>query len=298
MKAVEKKKEELKFKPLSELQFDLPALKYDADAPQTIPFLTDIRTRDGIQTARVGHRLAPITDERFIEREREIKQQTDNKTFNDANLFSNSKPTEDLFDDVAIERIGFKERDDWKQVTETTDKLNSVFAVLVCDLITDEAEDALDDDFLVDDEQETCLRFKVFFGGIPLDDWKQWFESGHFPETFKDAFTPDVYESAIALIRRGISPSVRLEVRHFFGRETKAQMDEASAMFFGIPDRSKLASAARNGKTLSERWIDLYEQSCKSAEGYTGRIPNWNKVSAAKAYFELILANLGKFENR
>jgi hypothetical protein len=284
-----KAKEAPDIKPFEKLTFTEAPVLYDADAVQAISFTDRRFTKKGVVEVRVAHKLNPLTDERFLERERQFENQS---SANKDSVLGNAIPSEKLWNDLVIERIGYQPRDDWKKLVKITDKSVVLSTYLHLEADNHDSEDAFNDDFLIDETETACMTFRAFFGGIPLDDWRSWLTSGKVPSNVDIA--PENYENIVALIRKGIAPNILLEVKHFFQEPSKAETDAAIALLFDTPDRSKLASRNRSEKTRSERWIELYKGVSEGHEGYAGRVPAWHQVSATRAFFAQEVARLGE----
>jgi hypothetical protein len=285
-----KTKEAPDIKPFEQLTFKEAPVLYDADVPQVISFNDRRHTKNGIIELRVAHKLNPLTDDRFLERERQFDSQPQS---NKDAVFANVAPSEKLWSDLVIERVGYKPRDDWKKIVKITDKSVVLSTYMHLEADDQESDDGFNDDFLIDETETTCLSFRAFFGGISLEDWRSWLTSGKVPSNVD--LSPANYDSILALIRKGIAPNILLEVRHFFHEPSKAETDAALALLFDRPDRSKLASRSRRvEKCRSERWIELYQAVTEGTEGYTGRVPAWHQVSAARAFFAQEVARLGE----
>jgi hypothetical protein len=281
-----KAKEQKEFTPVSfdEIVYDLPAVLYDADAAQDVSFYDERRTPDGHIEVLAAHTLAPLSDELLFQREREYVEQSKNKSA------LSTKPTEKLWREMAQSRIGYKERADWKDKVKGVDQLNVISALMHLAPIEDEA--VLSDEYLIDDEDLACLKFRAYFGGFTVDEWKEWFQTGHFPENV--VLTEESYASALAKLQKGIKPNVLLVVAFNFKEATKKQIDEAFSLLFDLANPNKLASAARDEKTYADRWFALYKEVLDSFEGYKGRVPAFHAIAAARAYFTQEAGRLGK----
>jgi hypothetical protein len=71
-----KTKEAPDIKPFEQLTFKEAPVLYDADVPQVISFNDRRHTKNGIIELRVAHKLNPLTDDRFLERERQFENQS------------------------------------------------------------------------------------------------------------------------------------------------------------------------------------------------------------------------------
>jgi hypothetical protein len=291
----EKEKEKLEFKSLEELQNNLPPILYDADAQQIIPFLDERETQQGKISIRVAHVIDPLPDLRYFQREREFKQQSEAKN-RPSGVFANSNPTELLWSELAVDRIGYKPREGWKSRVKTIDKMDVIGTLLaLTPAETQQKADALDAEYLLDDDELVYLSFEKFYGGVTVGDWKEWLISGNLPENVK--LDAESYPVVIEHLKRGIAPRIMLTVTFAFKpNPSNLQLDEASSMIFGTPAPNKLASASKEEKTDAERWFALYQKVCDSAEGYKDRIPAHDAVPATQMFFAKELSRLGKSE--
>ena len=293
MTATAKKTKEQPFKLFRELQFTAPPVLFDADAEQVIPFTDRRSTRKGVVSSRAAHKLKALGDERFMQREREFAEQKKNRRSQDASVgLADAAPTESLWADIVTERIGYVPRDDWKERTKSVDKINVVSALLTMTHVADEAEEVDGGALLIDEDEKICLAFQVFFGGILLQDWKEWLTTGIVPSNV--TLTPDSHDSIITLLEKDISPSMLLDVKFYFVEPSKAQTDEAISLLMGSPDRSKLASSTRDKKLDAEKWLGLFENTTDGSEGYLNRVPLWHKLAAVQTFFTQEIARLGE----
>lgn len=281
-------------KSFEDLKFDLPEILYNPDLPQVVPFMDRRRTANGTIDVRVAHVMGPLSDERFMVRERELNTLAKQKKTG-VDVFGDAKPTEVMWGDIVLDRVGYKPHADWKKKVKLVDKIGVLNAMLHIELVDEEVQESIyNDDFLLDEDDQACLVFHALFSGISLDEWKDWFISGSFPSNIEMDY--EIYETLLMNIRRGVSPNILLKVKHFFKEAIKSQLDEALSLLFGGPNRSKLASSARNNNEplASDRWLTLYDQVATGNEGYAKRVPKWHKIESVRAYFAQELARLGE----
>ena len=287
------KKEETatnEFKPVAfdKAQFNQKPVLFDSDANQTIPFFDTRYTKSGVVNFRAAHTFAPLTDERLFQHEKNIELfSRKNKNIG---AIENTQPTIDLWDDLIVARQGYTPREDWKAKVKSVDKIAVVTSLLHVQLI--ETEDVLDEDTLINEDDLTCLKFRVFYGGISLEEWRKWYQTGLFPENIKLSETQ--FDEGLTLLRKDIAPSVVLTTSFYFAEASDTQLDEANAILFGGNAPNKLASAAHEKKTNAEKWVELYNAVCESAEGYTGRVPAYHAAAATRVFFYQESARVGK----
>lgn len=276
MKAeLENKKNEVKYTPYNELTFDLPALEYDADADSIIPF--------EIKGKLIAHKIKAISDERYLQREREV-----------ANLSNNAdvmKPTRDLWKSVVIERYNCVDRDDWKDKVSDEQILNTIAGYTY---LTEDGDSLLetDEDTPLDDEEVYQLNFTAFYGGITKEQWQEWFISGHFPSNI--ALTETQYHQCLEYFKKGIAFRYYLPVSFEFSPTiTDAQRREFILILSNKP-KDTLVSGLKNKESITERSVSLYRDLCRNATGYKGRVPVWHQVVAVSRYLALKIEELGK----
>jgi hypothetical protein len=124
-------------------------LLYDADAPNLISFL---RPQNG-KAYQVGHRLNPVSDERFFAYRKEIEAVTKRIVQQERLSADDSEPQIRIYDESAVERIGYEQRDDWKQRTSQVDKIRAVTGFFQVSPVIDEEEEAAEGDVIRDDEE-------------------------------------------------------------------------------------------------------------------------------------------------
>ena len=279
------------FKPVSfeNLVYDLPAVLYDSRAVQDVSFYDERNTPQGKIKFLAAFRLDPLTNERFLQREKDFSVRAKNKSA------SGTHPTEKLFDDLVTERIGnYKPRPDWKSKIKPVDKFGAISTLTHIQQITEEIN-LLDDEVLFDDDALTCLKFSVFYGGVAVEEWREWFSSGRFPENV--VLSSESYESALAKIKKGIKPNILLTVSFNLREASLVQLSEAEAITFGLPSPAKLASAARDERTFAQRWLELCEVIFDAAEGYRSTPPDWHKIEAVRSHLHNEAQRLGKSLN-
>lgn len=279
------------FAPFEKITYPLDPLLYDADAEQTVPFIHTKGTKQGMRDFRVGHVFKPLKDVPFLEREQALYARTKKDA---GGLFANAEPTEKLWSDTVIGRIGYPERADWKSKVEFEAKLTTIGQLTHVQLDPSLQTDGTESEIIIDEDELYTLFFHLFFGGIPLADWHTWLTSGTFPSNFE--FSEAHYFDICDLVARGISPSALIRVSHSFGQETKAHLDEATELMFGVQAKNRLASAARRPDEPSpfERYVALYEELCLECTGYKSRVPIWVKGKVAKDFMEQKLIHVGK----
>ena len=129
---------------------------YDADSRQTIPLEIEKSGR----RYRVSHTLEPLSDDRWYQLERERdgarRRITKDQAFSTAAFAPNSK----LWQEIAVGRAGYAERDDWRAATHIFDRTQAVSALLSAVPVPppDEQSDILDAELLADDEYVITLQ--------------------------------------------------------------------------------------------------------------------------------------------
>jgi hypothetical protein len=119
---------------------DSAVFSYDADAQQAIPLEINFRGR----ARRVIHNLAPLTDARFFQLERE-RDEAKKRLVKAGGLSTEAyAPNTALWDDLAQSIEGFAPDAEWKTKTHFLDKTNAIGAFLHTAEV--EEEDPLDDD--------------------------------------------------------------------------------------------------------------------------------------------------------
>jgi hypothetical protein len=165
-----KRKEVEKVETLEHLSLErveqiIPAVnEYDADAEQLIP----LSITKNKKSFRVIHRLLPLSDERYFALERarrEVQKRLIKR--GDLGVFS-FDPNAELWNDLAIERIGYAPTPDWKAKTYYLDKTSAITALLHAQIIDEtDADDADADELLGDDDFEVNLR--VLQSGVLIE---------------------------------------------------------------------------------------------------------------------------------
>ncbi|MGC2239110.1 MAG: hypothetical protein WA584_23345 [Pyrinomonadaceae bacterium] len=278
------------FKPANfeDLVFDQPAVEYDADVEQVIPFPVEKRTPKGVIESRLAHRIKAFKDERFLEREREFFD-------NEKKSVKSVEPSKKLWRDLFIEGYGYAKADDLAGSIPFNHQVNVLSGLNHIELISDKDENILEEEFLFDVEETTCLRFNVLYGGIALDEWKQWLSTGHLPVNLEPNFTGNVYLKVLSLIKRGISPSVQLEVNFYYRSATDGNIEEYGLIRQGKPRKGVFASAARaQEETRAARLLDLSKQVEAKTAGFKQRVPAQFRTHAVETYMLLQINELGK----
>jgi len=140
-------------------QIIAPAYQYDADAEQLIPL--------EIRGHRIVHRLRPLTNERFFQLEKE-RLDVQKRIAKSQNITTQIyAPNESLWNDLALEVIGFKPDPDWKIKTYFLDKTAAVGALLHTE-IKEEAENAEEDELLTFDI-EIPVKMDVLQSGTLIE---------------------------------------------------------------------------------------------------------------------------------
>lgn len=276
------------FKPLEEITFSGESIFYDAAAEQTIPFPVTQKTAGGFFDTWLAHRFAPVSDKQFLDYVRKNDEEVAQSNQTDA-------PGFELWDNIAIERIGYVPKDDWKEKTPTTHKIQALKNLLKCEPVVEMKTDVLESEFLFDDE-ENCLRFNVPFGGVPLETWRGWLTGGIMPANLSEWFDENEYEKAVRMLNKNIAPAVMIEVRHYFNQASEEQKNEYSLIGQNKPRKGVLATAAKaNRETKTERLIGLYEGVRVRHEGYKGEPPAFHKFTIADQFLSWTYIDLGKF---
>ena len=287
---MKKPKNATKIKPFDEIKFTGESVLYDSTVEQTIPFSTLVKTASGFSEIWLAHRFKPLTDKRYIQRSAEVAAETAKSGKSEIPY----EPSAKLWNDLIIEKIGYKPRDDWKTATSLEHKMSGLNGLFFAQFLDEKTDDVLESEILFDDD-DNCLRFDVLFGGVPLDTWREWLTSGVMPANLSEWFDAAQYETALKLIERSIAPAVRLEVRHYLAPATGDQLNEYTLLNDNKPRKGVLATAAKvNQETKEERLIALYKQTKVRAEGYKTDAPAWHLVAAAEWHFFFNSVGVGK----
>lgn len=141
---------------------DSAVFSYDADAAQAIPLEITFRGRD----RRVIHNLAPLTDARFFQLERE-RDEAKKRLVKAGGLSTEAyAPNTALWDDLAQSIEGFAPDAEWKTKTHFLDKTNAIGAFLHTAEV--EEEDPLDDDLLTFDATFE-VKLSVLQSGVLIE---------------------------------------------------------------------------------------------------------------------------------
>jgi hypothetical protein len=141
---------------------------FDADAEQRIELLIQYR---GVERT-VAHRLAPVTDELFFQYEQK-KQIRVRVSGQDLLVVRNDDQelaaAEWLWNELAVGREGYVERDDWRARTNLWDKAQAVREGLLAVYVTGDANPVTDgEDELVDDDLGTEIALDCLYNGTVL----------------------------------------------------------------------------------------------------------------------------------
>lgn len=127
---------------------------YDVREHQTIPF----KINRGGKDFRVSHTIKPPSNERFFQLQSEIEDSLARAKKSSTTIFD---PKFDLWKEIALSREGFKERDDWKEVTHPSDAVGVINALLHVQIQAEEEMDITNDDELLDDEALYVVAFNA-----------------------------------------------------------------------------------------------------------------------------------------
>lgn len=134
---------------------------YDIREPQTIPFSV---TRGG-KTFRVSHTIQPPSNERFFQLQDEVEESLSRAKKASSIVFD---PKLALWKELVISRGGFKDRDDWKDITHPSDAVGIINALLHVNVQAEEEQDVTNDDELLDDDALYVVAFNAQQGNALL----------------------------------------------------------------------------------------------------------------------------------
>jgi hypothetical protein len=134
---------------------------YDVRNPQTIPFAV---TRGG-KTFRVSHTVQPPSNERFFQLREAVEEALTRAKKVSSFVYD---PHVELWKEIALSREGFKERDDWKEVTHPSDAVGVLNALFHITPLAEEEQDITNDDELLDDEALYVVAFHAQQGNTLL----------------------------------------------------------------------------------------------------------------------------------
>lgn len=148
------------FKPKDPTEALDPIL-YDVREPQTIPF----RVNRGGKDFRVAHTVQPPSNDRFFQLQSELEDSLTRAKKASTIVFD---PKFALWKEIALSRDGFKDRDDWKEVTHPSDAVGVVNALLHVQVQTEDEMEITNEDELLDDEALYVVGFNAQQGNALL----------------------------------------------------------------------------------------------------------------------------------
>jgi hypothetical protein len=138
---------------------ELSDIQYDATAEQDIPLTLHQNGKE----FEVRHRLAPLTDERFIKylEKEEAANKTVQKTQKLTTAQHNVKA--DLWNDLAVGVTGYKTREDFRDGVHFTHKKEAIDALLEAQIPDDDDNESTSDGWDID--ALVTIPFKAMFSG-------------------------------------------------------------------------------------------------------------------------------------
>lgn len=133
---------------------------YDADASQIIP----LEITKGARSYNVAHVLRPLSDERYFALDAELEEVSRRNENLSSALY---EPKHRLWRELVEERIGYKERPDWREKTHQSDAVQAVNALLFAE--TAEGSDAPVFEELLDDEDLSVIALKARFSDREIE---------------------------------------------------------------------------------------------------------------------------------
>lgn len=254
-----------------------PAPIYDADAPQRVELTIKRTGKDNkVNKHRVAHVFAPMTDDQFFNYEAKknvVQKVTGTNILNVRTENKNLQAAEWLWNELATEREGYVQREDWKEKTDLFDKQKAIEDGLLVVFVADENEsevfadntldaEALSDDSddenfseeLVDDDLQTVVRLDCLFNNFALTT-THYFHSPSAKDTQE-------YESAMK------KATNMMDGRRGFRQKKKNQQ----VAQISIPSKAR-------------ELCSLYDRLIINSEGYKGRVPAHHKREAVLELF-------------
>lgn len=144
----------------AETKKETKANLYNADAEQTVSITV------GENTAKrysLKHKFKPVTDKRFISFKENVieafrRSLAENDSVDSINPNGANHLTVALWDELVIERIGYVEREDWKESTSVKHKTKAVDRLLATRIRQSE-----DTEELFDDDAPTQIKILCLF---------------------------------------------------------------------------------------------------------------------------------------
>lgn len=135
-------------------------VQFDADAPNTIFFSTAAKGK----TYRVGHTFSPLTDERYFKYSSEGLSAAKRIAKRQSIETDDFTPQENLWNDLCVGRVGYKERADWAEKVKLFEKIDTIKTLLFAELVESD-DDVAESELLDDDDVQTIIRLDVYQSG-------------------------------------------------------------------------------------------------------------------------------------
>jgi hypothetical protein len=249
---------------------------YDPTVPQYFPFIATINGKD----FHVAHKVAPITDEKFFQYSKADVEWRKKYSGEKASSVKLEREKHVLWNDLALERFGWKPRDDWKDITADEYKEIVIDELLGVVPTKSDGEEILDES-LIDDDENFEIEFRCAYGGIDLETWRELVEKDALPEWIG----ADGRSKIISRVKINKFPALKITLSHWFRALTQDEKDEITTVLEGKPAANALAKFSHGNPTPAERLCAVWEAAKTGVDGYADKVPAHHKAATILIHY-------------